>query len=77
MSTTVDPPLEHYPRSLTSICNSKSAIGIQTRFPSPFRVGFTSPSLINSGKVSSSIVCKAVSVKPQTDIEGLNIADCR
>ncbi|CAL5355281.1 unnamed protein product [Camellia sinensis] len=26
-------------------------------------------------KVSSSIVCKAVFVKPQTDIEGLNIAD--
>ncbi|THG17437.1 hypothetical protein TEA_006827 [Camellia sinensis var. sinensis] len=63
-------------RSLTSICNSKSAMCIETRFPSRFRVGFTSPSLSNSGKVSSSsIVCKAVSVKPQTDIEGLNIAD--
>ncbi|CAL5348098.1 unnamed protein product [Camellia sinensis] len=49
---------------------------IETRFPSRFRVGFTYPSLSNSGKVSSSsIVCKAVSVKPQTDIEGLNIAD--
>ncbi|KAF5942194.1 hypothetical protein HYC85_019836 [Camellia sinensis] len=63
-------------RSLTSICNSKSAMCIETRFPSRFRVGFTYPSLSNSGKVSSSsIVCKAVSVKPQTDIEGLNIAD--
>ncbi|KAL7176751.1 hypothetical protein ACSBR2_030156 [Camellia fascicularis] len=63
-------------RSLTPICNSKSAMCIETRFPNRFRVGFTSPSLINSGKVSSSsIVCKAVSVKPQTDIEGLNIAD--
>ncbi|KAL7173585.1 hypothetical protein ACSBR2_032943 [Camellia fascicularis] len=62
-------------RSLTSIYNSKSTMCIETQFSSPFRVGFTSLSLINFGKVSSSIVCKVVSAKPQTDIEGLNIAD--
>ncbi|GMP40894.1 hypothetical protein CsSME_00011176 [Camellia sinensis var. sinensis] len=77
MSTTIDPPLEEYPRSLTSIYNSKSAMCIKTEFSTPFHIGFTSLSLINSRKVSSLIACKAMFVKPQTDIKGLNIAnDC-
>ncbi|THG06152.1 hypothetical protein TEA_014158 [Camellia sinensis var. sinensis] len=64
-------------RSLTSICNSKSAMCIKTEFSTPFHIGFTSLSLINSRKVSSLIACKAMFAKPQTDIKGLNIAnDC-
>ncbi|XP_052173540.1 cysteine synthase, chloroplastic/chromoplastic-like isoform X2 [Diospyros lotus] len=64
-------------KPLTSLCNSNSNSDLcfETRLPSRCRVGFTSPSLKRSGKFSYPIVCRAVSVKPQTEIEGLNIAE--
>ena len=62
-------------KPLTSLCNSNSGLCLETRLPSRCRVGFASPSLKRSGKFSYTIVCRAVSVKPQTEIEGLNIAE--
>ncbi|KAL6971791.1 cysteine synthase [Sarracenia purpurea var. burkii] len=70
-------------KPLTPLCNSNPERCIDTKFLSILssrRVGFTScsRSLKNSGKKkvsSSTILCKAVSVKPRTEVEGLNIAE--
>ncbi|KAA8527240.1 hypothetical protein F0562_034663 [Nyssa sinensis] len=61
-------------KPFTPLFNSKSELCPETRFLRGCRVGLTSYSLKKSGNVSFPIVCKAVSVKPQTEIEGLNIA---
>ncbi|PSS35744.1 Cysteine synthase [Actinidia chinensis var. chinensis] len=57
-------------KPLTPLC--KPNPGLDNRFLSRSRVGFTSQT---PKKVSCPILCKAVSVKPQTHIEGLNIAE--
>ena len=59
----------------TNFCNSKVRTG--SRVSQQLRVNPLSLNLKNNqrGKVSFSVVCKAVSVKPQTDVEGLNIAE--
>ena len=60
---------------LTNLCNSKVRTG--SRVGQQFRVNPLSLNLRNNqrGKDAFSVVCKAVSVKPQTDVEGLNIAE--
>ncbi|KAH9606134.1 hypothetical protein KSS87_007276 [Heliosperma pusillum] len=61
--------------SYSSICNSQIFDIRDTRTLTHFR---SCPSSINckiSRKFSSGIVCKAVSVQPQSAIEGLNIAE--
>uniref|UniRef100_A0A5B7B7K2 Cysteine synthase n=1 Tax=Davidia involucrata TaxID=16924 RepID=A0A5B7B7K2_DAVIN len=62
-------------KPLTALFNSKSELCPETRFLRRCPVGLTYPSLKKSGNVSFPIVCKAVSLKPQTEIEGLNIAE--
>ncbi|XVF65803.1 hypothetical protein PTKIN_Ptkin09bG0279900 [Pterospermum kingtungense] len=73
---------------LTSpLCNSKKKLSSDLS-PDTLKLGFSGPTTnsaasvrlnkLNYGKGSSSgfsVVCKAVSVKPDTEIEGLNIAD--
>ncbi|XVF84276.1 hypothetical protein PTKIN_Ptkin17bG0023800 [Pterospermum kingtungense] len=68
---------------LTSpLCNSKKKLSSDL-CPNALKLGSTTASLrvkkLNYGKGSAasgfSVVCKAVSVKPDTEIEGLNIAE--
>ncbi|XP_057957228.1 cysteine synthase-like isoform X2 [Malania oleifera] len=63
---------------LTSLCYSKSELRSDNRVPKQPRVAPAplSPSQSQSGKLSFSVACKAVSVKPQkTETERLNIAE--
>nr|ACC86121.1 O-acetylserine(thiol)lyase [Knorringia sibirica] len=58
-----------------SIRSSKSDHPGAIRTAEQFRVGSSSLTLRSPRKFSSSVVCKAVSVQPSTEIEGLNIAE--
>lgn len=75
-------------KPLTSLCNSKSELYPETSFIKRGRSGVNSlsfkninPSIsckkLDKKKADFSVSCKAVSVEqePQTEIEGLNIAD--
>lgn len=58
-----------------SIRSSKADHPGTIRTAEQFRVGSSSLAFRSSRKFSSSVVCKAVSVQPSTEIEGLNIAE--
>ncbi|XP_059632976.1 cysteine synthase, chloroplastic/chromoplastic-like isoform X2 [Cornus florida] len=63
-------------KPLTSLCSSnKTEFCLENGFMGRCRVGQPSLSLKKSGKLFFPIVCKTVSVKPQTEVEGLNIAE--
>ncbi|XAR64571.1 Cysteine synthase [Bertholletia excelsa] len=62
-------------KPLTSLGSSMSESCFETRFLTRSRVGFPSVSLKKHGKSSFPIVCEAVSMKPHTEIVGLNIAE--
>ncbi|KAK9665016.1 hypothetical protein RND81_14G084500 [Saponaria officinalis] len=61
--------------SYTSLCNSQKLDFHEIRTLTHFRNCPTSITCKSSRKFSSSIVCKAVSVQPQSAIDGLNIAE--
>ncbi|KAL7219554.1 hypothetical protein ACSBR2_012581 [Camellia fascicularis] len=74
MASLINNPLRPlYNSKSKSISNSE--LCPETRFSNRCGVGFSSLSLNKSGRVCFPIVCKAVSVTPQTQIEGLNIAE--
>ncbi|THG09047.1 hypothetical protein TEA_010278 [Camellia sinensis var. sinensis] len=76
MASLINNPLRPlYKSKFISNSNSNSELCPETRFSNRCGVGFSSLSLDNSGRVCFPIVCKAVSVTPQTQIEGLNIAE--
>ncbi|XP_074292017.1 cysteine synthase, chloroplastic/chromoplastic-like [Silene latifolia] len=61
--------------SYSSLCNSQKFDIRDTRTLTQFKACPTSINCKISRKFSSGIVCKAVSVQPQSAIEGLNIAE--
>ncbi|GMP55062.1 hypothetical protein CsSME_00020002 [Camellia sinensis var. sinensis] len=76
MASLINNPLRPLYKSKSKfISNSNSELCPEIRFSNRCGVGFSSLSLDNSGRVCFPIVCKAVSVTPQTQIEGLNIAE--
>lgn len=68
MASLINKPLASHYNPMSKLCS-------ETRFPIRCRVGFSSQSVKKSRSISSSVVCKAVSVQPETDIEVLNIAE--
>lgn len=68
MASLINKPLASHYNPMSKLCS-------ETRFPIRCRVGFSSQSVKKSRSISSSVVCKAVSVQPETDIEVLNISE--
>ncbi|OVA05155.1 Tryptophan synthase beta subunit-like PLP-dependent enzymes superfamily [Macleaya cordata] len=64
-------PLTSFPKSKLGFSPETRMLKL-SRFPSSINLR-KSPQVVK--KISLPVVCKAVSVKPQTDIEGLNIAE--
>ncbi|CAK9149355.1 unnamed protein product [Ilex paraguariensis] len=62
-------------KPLTSVYSSKAELCLEARFLKRWRPGLTYLSLKKSNNVCFPIVCKAVSVQPQTEVKGLNIAE--
>ncbi|XP_047310413.1 cysteine synthase, chloroplastic/chromoplastic-like [Impatiens glandulifera] len=71
MASVMNKPLT----SLYSSSHSDPSMSSDARLSRRCRVGFSSPTLRKPRRLSSSIICKAVSMQPKTHIEALNIAE--